>query len=310
MTIQIRKWAPVAVFIYNRPIQAQQMISSLQACAGYEESPLFVFADGPAHPQDLPAVEKTRALARKLLGDRAVFLDREANLGIDRSVIEGVTQLCQQFGRAVILEDDLVLSPLFLQFLNRALQTYQDEPRVMQVSGYMFDVPQLRHQDEGIFLPMTTSWGWATWKRAWDHFDPVADGWEERLRDEEVRRRFDLDGHFAYSKMLARQMRRSVGAWDIRWYYTVFAHDGLVLFPPRTLVRNVGFDGSGTHDRLALPAHQAPLEMAASFDLPRAIQESSQKSHVFGSIGTFRPSSPIHKVLAYGRFALRRAGLR
>jgi len=87
--MQIPEWAPVAVFIYNRPVHAQRMISSLQSCAGYEESPLFVFADGPRHPRDLPAVERTRALARRLLGERAVFLEREANLGIDISVIAG-----------------------------------------------------------------------------------------------------------------------------------------------------------------------------------------------------------------------------
>lgn len=310
MTIQIGEWAPVALFIYKRREHARRTIASLQVCDGYAESPIFVFADGPLHSRDRAAVEQTRALARAELGDRAVFLEREANLGIDQSIIEGVTQLCERFGKAVIVEDDLVVSPFFLQFLNRALQRYQDEPRVMQVSGYMFDVPQLRQQNQGIFLPKTTSWGWATWKRAWDYFDPSADGWEERLRDGEARRRFDLDGHFAYSKMLARQMRRSVGAWDIRWYYTVFAHDGLVLFPPRTLVTNVGFDGSGTHDRLALPTHQAPLEMAVSFDLPTAVQESSQKSHVFESISAFRSSSRTHKALAYAKFALRRAGLR
>jgi len=110
--------------------------------------------------------------------------------------------------------------------------------------------------------------------------------------------------------MLARQMRRKIGAWDIRWYYTVFAHDGLVLFPPRTLVKNVGFDASGTHDRLALPAHQGPLEMAASFDLPAAVEESGQKAAVFESIRAFRPTSPTDKALAYAKFALRRVGLR
>ena len=306
VTLQISEWAPVALFIYKRPQHARQMISTLQRCFGFPESPIFVFADGPAHHRDLSAVQHTRALAHSLLGDRAVFLERETNIGLDRSVIAGVTQLCDRFGRVVVVEDDLVVSPLFLQFLNRGLRRYEDEPRVMQVSGHMFDVPQIRQQNEAIFLPMTTSWGWATWKRAWDQFDPLADGWRARLADDQVRRRFDLDGHFAYSTMLARQMRQEVGAWDIRWYYTVFEHDGLSLFPPRTLVINAGLDGSGTHDRLALPARQAPLDTAAAFDLPAQVSESDQKALVFDAISAFRPRSTRGRLMALARTAARR----
>ena len=310
VTKRISGWAPIALFIYKRPEHTRRTISSLQKCVGFAESPVFVFADGAAHPRDLRAVQETRALARSLLEGRADFLERETNLGVDRSVIAGVTQLCDQFGRVVVLEDDDVVSPLFLQFLNRGLRQYKDEPRVMQVSGYMFDVPQLRLQNEAVFLPLTTTLGWATWKRAWDQFDPAAEGWQARLEDVHVRRRFDLDGRFRYSTMLAQQMKRDVGAWDIRWYYTVFARNGLVLFPPRTLVVNVGIDGSGTHDRLALPAHQAPLEMGTSFDLPAEVAESRQKVHVFDAISRWRKSSASQKLRAVVKYALRRAGHR
>ena len=309
MTSESPDWAPIAVFIYKRPEHARRMIGSLQRCAGYAESPVFVFADGPAHPRDLAGVRETRTLARAMLGDRAVFVESDTNLGVDRSVIGGVTQLCDRFGKVVVIEDDLVLSPLFLDFMNRGLRSYEGEGKVMQVSGYMFDVPQLRHRNEALFLPLTTSWGWATWKRAWDHFDPLASDWKARLSDGLVRRRFDLDDHFAYSTMLARQMQRRVGAWDIRWYYSVFARDGLVLFPPRSLVVNRGFDGSGTHDRLALPAHQAPIETVTPFDLPVDVVESPYKEDVFRSIAAFRPTSARRKLSALVRVALRRGGV-
>jgi hypothetical protein len=305
VTTTMGEWAPVALFIYKRPEHTHRMISSLQACVGYAESPVFVFADGPAHSRDLPAVQRTRALARSLLNDRAELLERETNLGIDKSVIAGVTQLCDRFGKVVVVEDDLVVSPLFLQFLNRGLWQYENEPRVMQVSGHMFDVPQIRQQNAAIFLPMTTSWGWATWKRAWDHLDSM-NGWRARLGDHQVRRRFDLDDKFAYSTMLAKEMRRETAAWDIRWYYTVFARDGLALFPPRTLVFNGGLDGSGTHHRMALPTHQAPLETAASFDLPTDVAESRQKEHVFEAISSFRPRSALRRLMAPVLFVLRK----
>ena len=110
--------------------------------------------------------------------------------------------------------------------------------------------------------------------------------------------------------MLSDQLRREFGAWDIRWYYTVFARGGLVLFPPRTLVINIGFDGSGTHDRLALPARQAPLDTDTSFGLPAAISETSNKVHVFDAIGSFRHSSAPRRLIALLGVGLRRRGSR
>jgi hypothetical protein len=303
-------WAPVALFIFKRPDHVRRTIASLQACTGYDESRIVVFADGPSSRRDVPGVDQARAVARSLLGDRATFVERDANLGLDRSIIKGVTDLCDRYGKVVVVEDDLVLAPGFLQFLNRGLRRYADEPRIMQVSGHMFDVAALRSLDHAILLPLTTSWGWGTWRRAWDQFDPRADGWRERVSDVRTRRRFDLDGHFAYSDMLAREMRRPIPAWDIRWYYTVFARGGLGLFPPRTLVVNAGFDGSGTHDRLGLPASQGSLAPGADFDLPTEVAESRHAADVFAAIGAFRPASAPRRAVAAARTALRRVGLR
>jgi hypothetical protein len=301
-------WAPLALFIYNRPEHIRQMITSLQSCEGFAESPIYVFADGPRHPEENTAIHQARAEARRLLGDRAVYFERDANLGVDNSIIAGVTQLCDQYGRVVVIEDDLIFSPYFLKFLNVGLRRYEREPRVMQVCGYMFDVPQFGHRTDAIFLTMANSLGWATWKRAWDQFDPDATGWRERLRDDRVRRRFDLDGHFRYARMLSHHMRSKAPAWDIRWYYTVFSKHGLVLYPPRTLVVHTGFDGTGTHDRFSMPVHQGELETRATFDLPKQVEEGLDKGLVFEAVGRFRPSSTLRKVIAVARFVLRRYG--
>jgi hypothetical protein len=301
-------WAPIALFIYNRPEHTRRMISSLQACDGFADSPIYVFADGPRQDQDIPAIRETRAEARRLLGDGAFFLEQDANRGVERSIVAGVTQLCDQHGVAVVIEDDLIFSPYFLTFLNTGLRLYQDQPRVMQVCGYMYDVPEFRQRAEAMFLPMTNSLGWATWKRAWDQFDPDATGWRERLRDDRDRRRFDLDGHFKYAQMLSHHMGGRAPAWDIRWYYSVFRNDGLVLYPPRTLVLHTGFDGTGTHDRFSLPVHQAELETNATFVLPTQVAEDQSAGFVFEAIGSFRPSSNLRKAIALARFVLRRLG--
>jgi len=300
------QWAPIALFIYKRPEHARRTIASLKACPGFAESPLYVFADGARTRADLPAVQATRAAARELLGPRAVFVERDQNLGLANSIIAGTTELCRRHGRVVVVEDDLVVAPQFLPFLNEGLDAYEDQPGVMQVAGHMFAVPSLADTQEALLLPMTTSWGWATWKRAWDLFDPDATGWRERLNADVEIKRFNLDGSYDYYRMLKRQMSGDIDSWAIRWHYTVFANDGLTLFPPRTLVVNAGLDGSGTHDRLAMPAHQAGLETGPPFNLPDEIAESRQKAFVFEAIRTFRPSSARQRLLALAKTAFRR----
>lgn len=241
--------APVVVFCYRRPEHLRRTLESLMRCEGFEASPIVVFGDGPRNPQQVAAVEQTRQAAQDLLGDRAEYHFRADNAGLARSVIAGVSDVVNRFGRVIVVEDDLELAPGFLTYMNRALERFAGDDRVWQVSGYMFDVPQFRSRSEALFLPMTVSWGWATWQRAWDRFDPLATGWEQMDSDASLRRRFNLEGAYDYAAMLRRQMTGQLDSWAIRWYWTVFRAGGLVLFPPCTLAHNHGFDGSGSHGR-------------------------------------------------------------
>lgn len=246
----VRQSAPVVVFAFRRPDHLRDMLVSLMRCKGFAESPVIVYCDGPRNENDMDACMATRELARSMLGDQAEYYFSDVNLGVDRSVINGVTEAVNRFGRAIVVEDDLELSPSFLTFMNQALDRYADDEKIFQVSGYLFDVPELKDTSSALFLPFTVSWGWGTWKRAWDRFDPMATGWELLRADMTLRRLFNLDGTYDYSTMLVRAMTAPPpGPWDIRWYWTVFKADGLVVFPPVSLVRNAGFDGTGTHGR-------------------------------------------------------------
>lgn len=242
-------YAPIVIFCYRRPDHLHRTLASLIRCDGFDLSPVIVYGDGPKDPEQVDAVEKTRGIAKLLLGDRAEYHFRESNAGLARSVIEGVSGVVGRFGRAIVIEDDLELAPGFLTYMNRALERFADKDRVWQVSGYMFDVPEFSTRSEAFFLPITVSWGWATWKRAWDRFDPLAAGWEALESEISLRRRFNLDGAYNYSTMLKRQMSGQLDSWAIRWYWTVFREGGLVLFPPSTLAHNHGLDGSGSHGR-------------------------------------------------------------
>jgi hypothetical protein len=243
------KPAPIAVFAFNRPDHLRRALDSLMACDGFDAALVTVFVDGPRHGDEAQAVEASAAVAREVLGPAASVRARASNQGLARSIMDGVGELVRDHGRVIVIEDDLELAPCFLTFMNEALSRFEHDERVYQVSGHMFDVPELRQQPDAMFLPLTTTWGWGTWARAWAHFDPLAAGWERMLSDRRFRRRFNFGGVYDYSVLMRRQMRGRADSWGIRWYWSVFRRDGLSLFPPRSLVRNLGQDGSGTHGR-------------------------------------------------------------
>jgi hypothetical protein len=221
----------------------------LQTCSGFAESRVYVYADGPKRPEQQAMIEATRDVAKSMLGDRAVYRFAESNKGLARSIIDGVRELTEKHGKVIVIEDDLILAPQFLSYMNAALDKYEDTENVLQVSGHMFDVPEFKNRSSAVMLPATTTWGWATWRRAWVYFDKDCRGWERLSQDRALRHRFNLNGSYDYSTMLEKQMRHGVDSWGIRWYWCVFQKSGLTVFPPRTLVTNDGVDGSGSHGR-------------------------------------------------------------
>jgi len=253
--------APIALFIYRRPEHLRATIQSLIQCPEFDETAIVVFGDGPRRPADQAAVEQARAVARELLSERATFRFSDANLGLSRSIILGVTSMVARYGRVIVLEDDLELSPAFLTYMNAALDRYASDSRVMQVSGHMFDVPAFANRRDAMFLPLTSSWGWATWKRAWDDFDEQAQGWERLLTDPLLRRSFNLRDAYDYAAMLERQMKGVGDSWAVRWYWSVFKQGGLAVFPPAPMVQNTGMDRSGTHGRGVLRKFDRPTPL-------------------------------------------------
>ena len=263
--------APIVLFMYRRPEHLSRTIESLMGCELFDESHLIVYADGAKGVDDRPEVEAARRVAKKLLGDRAEFYFSERNKGLANSVIEGVNDTLERFGKIIVIEDDLILASGFLRFMNEALSRYANNERIYQVSGYGYNLGE-SSKGRPVFLPITSSWGWGTWKRAWEAFDPAAGGWEVLLEDPGVRRAFDLGGVYGYTAMLFRQITGKVDSWAIRWYWSVFQRGGLVLYPPRSLVDNLGFDGSGSHGRGTLKNFSTVLDGQTSWEWPSSIE--------------------------------------
>jgi hypothetical protein len=206
-----------------------------------------IYCDGPKRPEDSAAVSATRQVAHEWTARLpAEMIERDANLGLARSIVSGVSELCDSHGRVIVVEDDLLLSPSFLDYMLLALDRYADEPNVYQISGYMFPI---RHapQPDAFFLPLTTTWGWATWSSAWRIFNWEAAGAKELLSDPGVRRRFNLNDAYPYAEMLESKLADRNDSWGILFWWAVFEAGGLVLHPRKSLVWNGGFDESGTH---------------------------------------------------------------
>jgi len=238
--------APILLFVYNRPEHTMRGIQSLQRNALAKQSDLYIYSDAPRGEADRTSVEEVRRLVAQVEGFKSVtVVERAENWGLARNIIDGVTTMTERFGRVIVLEDDLVLAPHFLQFMNDALDTYQDEERVGHIQACDFTRdPSL---PPTFLIQWTGSWGWATWQRAWRHFRPDGRQLLEELKRRGLTRRFDFNGTYGFTRMLRRQVEGKNNSWAIRWNASLMLDDMLSLNVGRSLVGNEGFDGSGTN---------------------------------------------------------------
>lgn len=242
----MNNYAPILLFVYNRPEHLKQLIASLQANAEAAQSMLFIYTDAARNKADEEQVNKVREVIRHIDGFASIeVVERATNWGLARNIIGGVTEQIRCYGRVIVLEDDLVVAPYFLRFMNDALEAYKDEPQVGHIQAC--DFTQDASLPDTFLIKFTGSWGWATWERAWQHFNPDGQALLNELESRRLTRRFDFNGNYHFTRMLRRQVQGKNNSWAIRWNASLFLKDILSLNVGRSLVQNNGFDGSGTH---------------------------------------------------------------
>lgn len=240
------KLAPVVLFVFKRQWHTQQTIEALKINESADTTDLFIFSDGPRNETDHAQVRLVRDYLKTVTGFKKVtVIERDRNLGLAQSIITGVTEIVSKYGRIIVLEDDMITSPYFLNFMNSALDFYAEETKVISIHGYIY--PVKAELPETFFLKGADCWGWATWKRGWDLFEPKGRKLLAELKVRKLVRRFDFDGSYAYTKMLKNQVQGKNNSWAIRWYASAFLKDKLTLYPGRSLILNTGTDASGTH---------------------------------------------------------------
>lgn len=253
--------SPIALFAYNRPRHIRKTVESLQKNDLAEKSTLFIFSDGPKNRADEENVLAVRSYIRSISGFKEIVINEcKNNRGLADSIIDGVTRVVNEYGRIIVLEDDLLIGPCFLRFMNEALAFYADEPRVWHITGYMFPI-DATGLPQTVFYRSPSSLGWATWQRAWKHYrrdsSAVIDSFSRRMIS-----RFNLDGHYNFWDQVMLNHYGRMNTWAIFWYAEVFRQNGLCLHPSETMVQHIGYD-SGTHFRRAkrydAPPAQSPI---------------------------------------------------
>ena len=238
--------APVALFAYMRRDHLRTTVTSLRANPEALRTHLTVFCDAARKAEHATGVDEVRAFANMIDGFASVtVVRRERNLGLAASIIDGVSRLTEAHGRVIIVEDDLLLSPHFLRYMNEALNLYADDMRVASIHGYCYPVG--RPMPETFFLRGADCWGWATWARAWSHFRDDGAALLADLERRGLTLEFDYDGQYGFTRMLRDQIAGRNDSWAIRWHASCYLDHLLTLYPGRSLVHNIGNDASGTH---------------------------------------------------------------
>ena len=237
--------APIVLFVYNRPWHTQQTVEALQKNKLASESELFIYSDDAKNDDARVSVDEVRKYIDNITGFKKItVIKRDKNWGLANSIIDGVTKIVNEYGRIIVLEDDLVTSPYFLKYMNTALDFYKNEKSVISIHGYIYPIENLPNS---FFIKGADCWGWATWKNKWDMFEPDGQKLLNELKYRNLEKEADFNNSYGFTRMLKQQIKGKNNSWAVRWYMSAFLRDMLTLYPGKSYVQNIGNDDSGTH---------------------------------------------------------------
>jgi len=264
---------PVILFVYNRPWHTRQTIDSLKKNELADSTELIVFSDAPKNEKAESQVKEVRDYLKTIEGFKSVkIIEREHNWGLAASIIDGVTEVVNEYGRVIVLEDDIVTSPVFLQYMNQALDFYADKKDVWHISGWSYPIESEGLGDAFLWRGMNC-WGWATWSDRWKHFKKDPEGLIKNWTSDD-QKAFDLGGTGVFWPQVLGNATGKLNTWAIFWYATIFQNKGLCLNPTVSYVDNIGHDGSGVHCGNDTSHLSAELCQKESINLPTDIFES------------------------------------
>jgi hypothetical protein len=243
--------APVVLFVYNRPEHTRKTVEALKKTLLAENSELFIFSDAAKNDAGRANVEKVRRYIKTIDGFKSItIIEREENFGLAKSILSGVTESINQYGKVIVLEDDLISSTVFLKYMNYYLDLYKNEPKVFSITGFNYPESILHVPDKYpyniYFNYRCMSWSWATWINRWNKVDWGVKDYEKFTKDKKRQKLFNRGGD-DLTGMLGSQIEGKIDSWAIRWCYAHFKNDAYCVYPVKSLVNNTGHDETGVH---------------------------------------------------------------
>ena len=241
--------APIVLFIYNRPQHTLKTLEALMQNELAEKSELFIYCDGPkpnAKKEDLDKIDAVHTIILKKQWCKKVHIIKaEVNKGLANSIVAGVTEIVNRYGKIIVLEDDIVTSKGFLRYMNEALNLYENEPKIMHIGSYLPHTNSHKKLPETFLSRFMSCWGWATWKTSWNKANWNESELYEQIKDPKVRNEFNLEGVLNFHEQLENNIDGSINTWAIKWFASIFLCNGLCLYPSHSFTKNIGFDGTG-----------------------------------------------------------------
>ena len=241
--------APVVLFVYNRPEETEKTVNALINNYLAKESKLIIYSDGAKNKSQESKVLNVRKYLKSIEnGFKSITIkEREINLGLAKSIITGVTEVLNQHKKIIVLEDDLISSPNFLNYMNQTLDYYTSNDKIFSISGYSFPlkIPE-DYKYSVYFLRRASSYGWGTWKNRWDGVDWEVKSFTQFISNKRMQRRFNLGGP-DLTRMLKKQMEGKIDSWAIRWCYNQFMKNQLTVYPTQSKIQDIGYGKDATH---------------------------------------------------------------
>ena len=244
--------APIVLFCFNRPDKTKIVLEELAKNDLAKDSDIYIFCDGPRNIKEMNLIKEVHEIAEAASGFKNKhIIKKEINWGLRASVIHGINQVFKTHDCVIVIEDDIVTSKKFLKFSNEALKFYKDEPDIWCVTGFNYPknlINYPKEYDEDIFFVKgrNSSWGWATWKDRWNKIDFDVSDYESFAKDKKLISEFNKTGGNMF-EMLKMQKAEKINSWAVPMSYAMFRNNAYSVHSFRPLVKNIGFDATGTH---------------------------------------------------------------
>jgi len=242
------KLAPIALFTFKRLDTLKLTVEALQKNMLASESDLIIFSDAAKKDVDIAKVTEVRAYIKTITGFNTITVhESPQNKGLANSIIDGVSHILENHETLIVLEDDLLSSPNFLDFMNQALSFYKEDSKVISISGYTLALPSLKKYSKDYYYGCrASSWGWGIWANRWKNIDWNNEYYNNILTDKKIRQKLNRGGS-DMSNMLKKQLNGKIDSWAIRFCYHQSVNDMITVFPTNSKIISIGFGESATH---------------------------------------------------------------